>query len=615
MACPGTEIKGKNLTHIPTQRSILPASQSVVVVLLKHLLATVTATTPADASGVPPNEANAQSSTPSTIEELDVTRHREITSKAVSGILLLLLKWLKASHIMKFQHLALLLIDSNALLLLLKLLGFADLPTLVAHRNDKDELDLFNYCETHFALGGGGGSPRAPTGPSAAVVRTAPSGEDVEMMTDYSWRNFYYVLNFVRILHQLTKQRPARITLLVQYKASQILKRMLRVPHPRLQLEILKVIKSQVPLCGRKWRQLNMKTITAIYLNCKPELRDEWLAAADIDVEIEESQAAEAALRSLVRFYHQQHYLRHVGAQGTGASGEAMHRRSASLAMGAGSGFEDLAISHGHHHSAPSMQRSDSDIFPPNRTLTRRTSNQDFGYNVDGIIGSFLYEYEDLISEVLGTDETGQISSLLAAGNGGVSRGPALGKGDPAWMRLNEIMRGRGLTDDSTDISDSESIVSIGQLDDGREDDDESPIVDEDAVSPDGLGDLQDTAAAGADALDPETRRLREEQASRQRRRSGNENTWEHISPSLARLSPGSSPGTRPRRRSSNGPISPLRPITFSGGGGVGDGGWLDQPIEDDEEEPGPMPIEEGTEDEEVRGHMAVDEVEAFFQV
>lgn len=32
-----------------------------------------------------------------------------------------------------------------------------------------------------------------------------------------------------------------------------------------------------------------MKVITAIYLNCRPELRDEWLASADVDQEIEDS--------------------------------------------------------------------------------------------------------------------------------------------------------------------------------------------------------------------------------------------------------------------------------------------------------------------------------------
>jgi hypothetical protein len=35
---------------------------------------------------------------PPSKEEVDVTRHREITSKAVSAILLLVLKWFKASR-------------------------------------------------------------------------------------------------------------------------------------------------------------------------------------------------------------------------------------------------------------------------------------------------------------------------------------------------------------------------------------------------------------------------------------------------------------------------------------------------------------------------------------
>lgn len=35
---------------------------------------------------------------PPTLDEIDVTRHREITSKAVSAILLLTLKWFKVSR-------------------------------------------------------------------------------------------------------------------------------------------------------------------------------------------------------------------------------------------------------------------------------------------------------------------------------------------------------------------------------------------------------------------------------------------------------------------------------------------------------------------------------------
>jgi len=80
--------------------------------------------------------------------------------------------------------------------------------------------------------------------------------------------------------------------------------------HPMLQLNILKLIKSQVSYCGRRWRQCeisaaflvpgiyyylfisaNMKVITAIYLNCRPDLRDEWLTGN----EVEEGQGAQVS--------------------------------------------------------------------------------------------------------------------------------------------------------------------------------------------------------------------------------------------------------------------------------------------------------------------------------
>lgn len=32
-----------------------------------------------------------------------------------------------------------------------------------------------------------------------------------------------------------------------------------------------------------------MKVITAIYLHCRPDLRDEWLAGIDVDADVEES--------------------------------------------------------------------------------------------------------------------------------------------------------------------------------------------------------------------------------------------------------------------------------------------------------------------------------------
>lgn len=62
--------------------------------------------------------------------------------------------------------------------------------------------------------------------PRQTVKRTIvyPNGqrteEEVDLLTDYSWRNFFSSINFVKIMQKLSKHRSHRIWLLVQYKSS-----------------------------------------------------------------------------------------------------------------------------------------------------------------------------------------------------------------------------------------------------------------------------------------------------------------------------------------------------------------------------------------------------------
>jgi hypothetical protein len=44
-----------------------------------------------------------------------------------------------------------------------------------------------------------------------------------------------------------------------------------------------------------------MKVITSIYLNCRPDLRDEWLTGIEVE-DPADAQAQEQALRHLVKF-------------------------------------------------------------------------------------------------------------------------------------------------------------------------------------------------------------------------------------------------------------------------------------------------------------------------
>lgn len=123
-------------------------------------------------------------------------------------------------------------------------------------------------------------------------------------ITTFSFRNFFSSINFLRVMQKITHGKAHRCLLLVQYKSSTILRKVLKIPDPQLRLYTLKLFKSQVPYCGRKWRQTNMRVITAIYLYCRPELRDEWLAGSDVDADVEEALPLEQALRSLTHWWH-----------------------------------------------------------------------------------------------------------------------------------------------------------------------------------------------------------------------------------------------------------------------------------------------------------------------
>lgn len=75
-----------------------------------------------------------------------------------------------------------------------------------------------------------------------------------------------------------------------------------------LELYTLKVLKNQVPYLGRKWRSSkfipcntmvvvfvlishlgNMRIITAIYLRCRPSLREEWMTGLESESDVDES--------------------------------------------------------------------------------------------------------------------------------------------------------------------------------------------------------------------------------------------------------------------------------------------------------------------------------------
>ncbi|KUJ11508.1 pheromone-dependent cell cycle arrest protein-like protein Far11 [Mollisia scopiformis] len=377
------EVKQKlDLVELFYQDS-LPHLQSLVIVLLKAVLANVTAliTQPmAQQPGLAPgfrSEVNLRTGVPAQnrqqdpaniplpmavdpselpIDEIEALRSREITAKAVSGILLILLKWFKVSNILKFEYLTQLLLDSNYLPLVLKLFAHQEIDKVVDNKTDRDEMSFFAFCNANskqaakqlqldregeesedeaapppikmrrelpvagaedklpaltFQEGQHAGKRPMPEVDELGYPTSEPPSEPI---TEFSWRNFFSSINFLRVMQKICKNKAHRNLLLVQYKSSNILKKSLKIPQPELRLYTLKLFKNQVPYCGRKWRQGNMRVITAVYLHCRPELRDDWLAGSDVDAEVEEALPLEQALRALTHWHNIKRYPDQMGA-------------------------------------------------------------------------------------------------------------------------------------------------------------------------------------------------------------------------------------------------------------------------------------------------------------
>lgn len=112
--------------------------------------------------------------------------------------------------------------------------------------------------------------------------------ESLEQIS-YDKRNLRITTNLIAIIHKMTKNKAHRILSLVSWKSSAVLKRILRLrSYGRLHYYSLKILKSQVPFLGRKWRNANMRVIGLIYFHLRPRLHESYLSG-EIDTNDEKA--------------------------------------------------------------------------------------------------------------------------------------------------------------------------------------------------------------------------------------------------------------------------------------------------------------------------------------
>lgn len=288
-----------NYMQSPSEKlyqALLPRLPQYMIALLKILLASSTSSkskTERSESINIMNEMNLDASTQSIIQTMklnaDSNRHKEIIIKAVSAILILLLKHLKVNHIYQFEYVSQQLMFANCIPLILKFLSQDIFSYIVASKSTISVID-FPACVM-------GEQPELTT-------------EAIELCSfqPYSWRNMFSCINLVRILNKLTKWKHSRIMMLVVFKSSPTLSKALTVKHPIFQLYVLKLLKVQLKFLGRQWKKTNMKLISAIYQKVRHRLTDDWAYSNDNEAKPWDFQAEEFTLQANINKFHQRRY-------------------------------------------------------------------------------------------------------------------------------------------------------------------------------------------------------------------------------------------------------------------------------------------------------------------
>lgn len=198
-----------------------------------------------------------------------------------------------------------------------------------------------------------------------------------------------------------------------------------------------------------------MKLITAIYLNCRPDLRDEWLATMEVEEAKDSPTNVETFLRRLVAFCKSKFIkfdaklivlvddYKRYGYIPPKVNSE-QHQRSVSLSMADPTMSPELPLPN------PLASPSASEVFPP---LRSQVADPGIFMPYPSEDLAFEEEYEEYLFDLHaggGPGYTNQVSG------GVVNLDMVSSDRAPSWSELpNDQPIGEG-------ISDSESVVSIG---------------------------------------------------------------------------------------------------------------------------------------------------------
>lgn len=219
---------------------------------------------------------------------LEITRAKELSMKSSAGIIYLLLKWFKLSHVLKFEHLAVLLNDSRYVHICTSILSkYADNYTdKIYNRMLFTNHSLWQHCSTFNV-----------------AYRESYSKTPQEY-------NEIMLSSFAYMLRNLKKTIGAKTERLKELPLSVglLFKKFYRIFNLEIYHPILRIIKELTPFKNKRWKSEHMELISGVFLYERLELIDNWVTGKDVSGELADACGQEIALRALLQFYNFLHY-------------------------------------------------------------------------------------------------------------------------------------------------------------------------------------------------------------------------------------------------------------------------------------------------------------------
>ncbi|KAK5781719.1 Far11p PWA37_004618 [Arxiozyma heterogenica] len=223
--------------------------------------------------------------------QLEIIRSKEMLMRSCSGILVLLLKWFKLNHILKFEHFASLIYDFKYITVFSSLLGsYTDIyHDKIFNRLIEPDHSIWEICSQ-----------------SNPLYSTSLQANPVEK-DKYNIAILSSFTNLFKILRYITRDKTHRLKSL-PLSIGFLFKKYYKVFCLETYHPMLKIVKELTPFKNKRWKSEHMDLISGVYLYERLELIDNWVTGKDIAGELNDAGGQEIALRALLQFYNFNHY-------------------------------------------------------------------------------------------------------------------------------------------------------------------------------------------------------------------------------------------------------------------------------------------------------------------